>query len=120
MDSTLDEQQYAEQLGTQMRKGLLVYCALLLCSQGEIHNTSEIIRKLQATSLNVVGGTIYPLLNRLAKDGLLAYEWQESAQGPPRKYYRMTDKGHRVLTQLQIITGQLQTTITNIERQRHE
>jgi PadR family transcriptional regulator PadR len=120
MENSIDEKQYAEQLGTQMRKGLLVYCVLLLCSQGKTHNTSEIIRDLQATSLDVVGGTIYPLLNRLGKDGLLSYEWQESAQGPPRKYYQMTDKGYRVLDELQAITNQLQTTITNIERQHHE
>jgi len=116
----MSEKQYAEQLGTQMRKGLLVYCVLLLCSRGGSHNTSQIIRDLRATSLDVVGGTIYPLLSRLGKDGLLSYEWQESTQGPPRKFYRMTDKGHRVLEELQTITNQLQTTITNIERQHHE
>jgi PadR family transcriptional regulator PadR len=46
----------------------------------------------------VVEGTIYPLLSRLQKDGLLAHEWQESEQGPPRKYYRITDFGTQVLT----------------------
>lgn len=116
MQSDSEERQYAEQLGTQMRKGLLVYCVLLLCNQGKPYNTSEIIRALQASSLEVVGGTVYPLLNRLGKDGLLSYEWQESGQGPPRKYYRMTEKGFRVLTYLQTITDQLQATITHIER----
>jgi PadR family transcriptional regulator PadR len=45
----------------------------------------------------VVEGTIYPLLSRLLKDGLLAYEWQESEQGPPRKYYKTTEYGDAVL-----------------------
>jgi PadR family transcriptional regulator PadR len=117
MDSQFDDEQYAEQLGTQMRKGLLVYCVLVLCGKGGPYNTSEIIRKLRGTSLDVVGGTIYPLLNRLCKDGLLMHEWQESSQGPPRKYYRMSEKGYGVLTQLRRITGQLQKTINDIERE---
>lgn len=102
-----------------MRKGLLVYCVLVLCSTGRPYNTSEIIRALQGASLEVVAGTIYPLLNRLSKDGLLSYDWQESTQGPPRKYYRMSDKGHEVFRHLQLITGQLQRTINVIERDRH-
>jgi PadR family transcriptional regulator, regulatory protein PadR len=117
--NTATEEQYAEQLGTQMRKGLLVYCALVLCSKGGPYNTSEIIRKLQGTSLDVVGGTIYPLLNRLCKDGLLSHEWHESSQGPPRKYYQMSDKGRSVLRHLERITSQLQKTINDIERDRH-
>lgn len=111
------EEQYAEQLGTQMRKGLLVYCVLVLCSKGGPYNTSEIIRKLRSTSLDVVGGTLYPLLNRLCHDKLLLHEWRESSQGPPRKYYRMSDKGHEVLHHLQRITGQLQKTINDIEKE---
>ena len=117
MSNQFDAAQYAEQLGTQMRKGLLVYCVLVICSKGGPYNTSEIIRTLQGTSLDVVGGTIYPLLNRLCKDGLLLHEWRESSQGPPRKYYRMSEQGHGAIDQLRRITGQLQKTINDIERE---
>lgn len=87
---------YAEQLATQLRKGFLAYCVLRVCSH-EPKYTSDIIRTLSRAEMVVVEGTIYPLLSRLQKDGLLAHEWQESEQGPPRKYYRATDFGKDVM-----------------------
>src|SRR3954471_8134202 len=84
---------------TQMRKGMLVYCVLLLLKDGKVY-TSELIRALRKAELIVVEGTLYPLLNRLAKDNLLTDEWQESEQGPPRKYYRLTDTGKVLLKDL--------------------
>ncbi|RYX78488.1 PadR family transcriptional regulator [bacterium] len=89
----MDESEiYAEQLATQLRKGFLAYCVLKVCSH-EPKYTSDIIRALSRAELVVVEGTIYPLLSRLQKDGLLAHEWQESEQGPPRKYYKITEFG---------------------------
>lgn len=88
-------QDYAESLATQLRKGFLAYCVLRVCSHQPKY-TSDIIKKLHAAELVVVEGTIYPLLNRLQKDGLLTHEWQESEQGPPRKYYRITTYGQQV------------------------
>ena len=61
--------------------------------------TSDIIQRLREAELVVVEGTIYPLLSRLQKDGLLEHEWQESEQGPPRKYYKTTVFGDRVVSQ---------------------
>lgn len=90
---------YAEQLATQLRKGFLAYCVLRVCSH-EPKYTSDIIKELSKAELVVVEGTIYPLLSRLQKDGLLAHEWQESEQGPPRKYYKITDFGREVETQM--------------------
>lgn len=91
----LSSETYAEQLAIQLRKGFLAYCVLKVCSL-EPKYTSDIIRRLHAAELVVVEGTIYPLLSRLQKDGLLTHEWQESEQGPPRKYYRTTDYGMEV------------------------
>lgn len=88
---------YAEQLATQLRKGFLAYCVLKVCSHKPKY-TSDIIAELRAAELVVVEGTIYPLLSRLQKDGLLQHEWQESEQGPPRKYYRTTTHGDSVIT----------------------
>ena len=90
-----ESERYAAQLATQLRKGFLAYCVLRVCS-GKAMYTSDIIRRLSDAELVVVEGTIYPLLSRLQKDGLLAHEWQESEQGPPRKYYRVTDFGAQV------------------------
>ncbi|HYG83806.1 MAG TPA: PadR family transcriptional regulator [Verrucomicrobiae bacterium] len=98
MEEKLTSERYAAQLATQLRKGFLAYCVLMICS--EKMYTSDIIRRLQAAELVVVEGTIYPLLSRLKNDGLLAYEWQESEQGPPRKYYQVTPFGVAVKNEL--------------------
>lgn len=87
---------YAEQLAVQLRKGFLAYCVLKVCSSQPKY-TSDIIAKLSGAELVVVEGTIYPLLSRLQKDGLLVHDWQESEQGPPRKYYKTTDYGDEVV-----------------------
>ena len=87
---------YAEQMATQMRKGFIAYCVLKVCSKKPVY-TSDIIQDLRVVELVVVEGTIYPLLSRLQKEGLLNHEWQESEQGPPRKYYRITDFGREVM-----------------------
>lgn len=75
-----------------MRKGVLEYCILTLASAGEVY-ASDIIAHLKDAKLIVVEGTLYPLLTRLKNAGLLQYEWKESDQGPPRKYYSLTHEG---------------------------
>ena len=107
--------QYAEQLATQLRKGFLAYCVLLICGESAKY-TSDIIQQLREAVLVVVEGTIYPLLSRLQKDGLLAHEWQESEQGPPRKYYRLTDYGRGVVTRLEQHTKTLHATLKTLEK----
>lgn len=104
-----------DQSEVQMRKGMLVYCVLLLLKDGKVY-TSEIIRSLRGAKLIVVEGTLYPLLNRLAKDNLLAYEWQESEQGPPRKYYWLTDDGQRLLADLKTSYHRLHASIITLEK----
>lgn len=84
---------------SQMRKGMLEYCVLLLLSR-EASYANDIIVRLKQAELIVVEGTLYPLLTRLKKDGLLSYEWRESTQGPPRKYYALTDNGRMFLAEL--------------------
>lgn len=91
---------YADALSTQLRKGFLAYCVLRVCAHASKY-TSDIIKHLQSAELVVVEGTIYPLLNRLQKDGLLQHEWQESEQGPPRKYYRTTGYGVEVMNYIE-------------------
>ncbi|MCB0619325.1 MAG: PadR family transcriptional regulator [Saprospiraceae bacterium] len=80
----------------QMRKGVLELCILSIISEEEAY-TSDIIGKLKEADLIVVEGTLYPLLTRLKKSGLLQYTWRESTEGPPRKYYQLTDQGQDFL-----------------------
>ena len=84
---------------TQMRKGVLELCILSIVSQQDAY-ASDIIGKLKEAQLIVVEGTLYPLLTRLKNEGLLSYRWEESSQGPPRKYYRSTESGNELLSQL--------------------
>ena len=106
---------YAEQLATQLRKGFLTYCVLLICGESAKY-TSNIILQLRGAELVVVEGTIYPLLSRLQKDGLLAHEWQESEQGPPRKYYKLTDFGRSVVARLGGHIKTLNSTLNKLEK----
>ena len=83
----------------QMRKGVLELCILSIVSRQDAY-ASDIIGKLKEAQLIVVEGTLYPLLTRLKNDGLLSYRWEESTQGPPRKYYRSTETGNQILSQM--------------------
>jgi len=77
---------------SQMRKGVLEFCILSIIRQGEAY-PSDIVEKMKAANLNILEGTLYPLLTRLKNADLLTYRWVESNSGPPRKYFSMTEKG---------------------------
>ena len=100
---------------SQMRKGMLEYCILLLLKRQPAY-ASDIIQQLKEAELLVVEGTLYPLLTRLKKDGLLAYEWQESTQGPPRKYYRLTDEGLQFLGELDLAWMEISNTVNYLKK----
>ena len=88
-----------ENTQAQMRKGILEYCILLIIARNDAY-VQDIINKLRASKMLVVEGTVYPLLTRLKNTGLLAYRWEESTQGPPRKYYNITEQGRQFLQAL--------------------
>ena len=100
---------------SQMRKGMIEYCVMLLLRK-EACYTSDIITRLKEASLIVVEGTLYPLLTRLKKEGLLSYEWRESTQGPPRKYYLLTNDGEEFLHQLDEVWSDLTNSINHIKQ----
>jgi PadR family transcriptional regulator PadR len=102
-----------ENTSIQMRKGILEYGILLVIARGEVY-TSDLIEELKEARIIVVEGTLYPLLNRLQKMGLLAYTWKESPSGPPRKYYRLTDDGRAFLDGLHNTWTELTTSIQTI------
>ncbi|MDR0758249.1 MAG: PadR family transcriptional regulator [Tannerella sp.] len=103
-----------ENVKSQMRKGVLEYCILLLL-EAEACYASDIIQKLHDARLIVVEGTLYPLLMRLKNSGLLSYQWIESPQGPPRKYYELTDAGAAFLKELEASWQELNGTIDYIK-----
>lgn len=88
-----------ENAKAQMRKGILEYCILSILQNQDAY-ASDIIKRLKEAELIVVEGTLYPLLTRLKNAELLKYHWEESRQGPPRKYYALTEKGASFLSEM--------------------
>jgi PadR family transcriptional regulator PadR len=88
-----------ENAKAQMRKGILEYCILSILAKKDLY-TTDIINALKENDLIVVEGTLYPLLTRQKNAGLLKYRWEESSQGPPRKYYALTEIGRKYLKEL--------------------
>ena len=83
----------------QMRKGILEYCILAILSREDSY-APKIISELKQAQMIVVEGTLYPILTRQKNAGLLTYRWEESPQGPPRKYYMLTEAGRQQLALL--------------------
>lgn len=102
-----------DNLKSQMRKGMLEFCVLLLLKQGDAY-ASQIISMMKEAHLIVVEGTLYPLLTRLKNDGLLAYRWEESPSGPPRKYYTLTPMGYEFLNQLRESWDEISLTVNHL------
>ena len=97
-----------------MRKGYLEYCILLILRKKPAY-TSDIISELKDAKLIVVEGTLYPLLTRLKNGELLDYRWEESTQGPPRKYYEMTEKGQAFLNELEMAWAEINNVVIKIK-----
>jgi PadR family transcriptional regulator, regulatory protein PadR len=81
-----------DNIQSQMKKGLLEFAILSIIQRGESY-PSDITQELRESGLNVLEGTLYPLLTRLKNAGYLEYRWVESTGGPPRKYFTMSDTG---------------------------
>ncbi len=88
-----------ENTKAQMRKGVLEYCILLTLENKPLY-VSDIIRDLEKSEMIVVEGTLFPMLVRLKNEGYLGYRWEEPLQGPPRKYYELTETGRLFLNEL--------------------
>ncbi len=104
-----------ENTKAQMRKGVLEYCILSILAHGDKY-ASDIIEELKEAKMIVVEGTLYPLLTRLKNAGLLSYRWEESTQGPPRKYYELTTSGTEFLKELDTSWQELVTAVNFINK----
>jgi PadR family transcriptional regulator PadR len=108
----------SDNVKSQMRKGILEYCILLILKQGQAY-ANDIIRLLQEAHLIVVEGTLYPLLMRLKNMNLLTYQWIESTQGPPRKYYSLTIDGEQFLAELGQAWDEIEQTINHLKELKY-
>ncbi len=88
-----------DQRRSQWLKGVLDLCVLARLSDGEAYGY-ELARELEAAGFGEIkGGTLYPLLNRLERDGFVTTAWKSNDQGPDRKYYRVTPRGRSELSE---------------------
>jgi PadR family transcriptional regulator, regulatory protein PadR len=96
-----------------IRKGLLEFALLRVIAAEKLY-VAEMLQRLAATEFATQEGTLYPLLSRLRREGLVDYEWQESGAGPPRKYYKLTEQGRRALDELAGYWHHLHDTLTRL------
>jgi PadR family transcriptional regulator, regulatory protein PadR len=96
-----------------IRKGLLEFLILKIVAANKVY-AADILKRLSDTEFATQEGTLYPLLSKMRRDGLLDYEWQESEAGPPRKYYELTAKGKSQLADLDAYWQQLNATVTQL------
>lgn len=106
-----------ENTKAQMKKGVLEFCILSILSKQDYY-ASDIIKELKEAKMIVVEGTLYPLLTRQKNAGLLSYRWEESTQGPPRKYYTLTDKGKEYLSELKNSWAELVDAVNSINNSK--
>jgi PadR family transcriptional regulator PadR len=104
-----------ENTKAQMKKGVLEFCILSILSKQDYY-ASDIIKALKEAKMIVVEGTLYPLLTRQKNAGLLSYRWEESTQGPPRKYYTLTDDGKKYLLELESSWTELVDAVNSISK----
>ena len=98
-----------------IRKGLLEFLILKIVAADKVY-VADILKRLSDTEFATQEGTLYPLLSKMRRDGLVDYEWQESDAGPPRKYYELTAKGKSQLAELNDYWKHLNATITQLGR----
>lgn len=87
---------------TQMRKGAIEYCVLALLAGRERYGYELVQALSRVEGMLVSEGTVYPILSRLKRDGWVVAEWRESPEGPPRKYYRLSQAGEKALANFKI------------------
>ena len=102
-----------------MRNGLLEFVLLQLIAAEKVY-VADILKQLSATEFATQEGTLYPLLSKMRREGLLDYEWKESEAGPPRKYYELTAKGREQLRDTMEYWAKINATMKKLGQQKTE
>jgi len=100
---------------TAIRKGLLEFLILRIVASDKVY-VADILERLSNTEFATQEGTLYPLLSKMRREGLVDYEWQESDAGPPRKYYELTAKGKTQLAELNEYWKAINATVSQLGR----
>ena len=106
---------------SQVRKGILEYVILLVVQQRPVYGYDLLTRLGRYEIFSMAEGTIYPLLRRMEKNGLIASLWQETTPGtPPRKYYSITALGEKTLVMMQQEFDNMMLALHEIKNQKEE
>lgn len=108
-----------ENTQSQMRKGILEFCILSIIRRGEAY-PSDIVEEMKAANMQILEGTLYPLLTRLKNAGMLTYRWVESNSGPPRKYFSLTEKGELFYKELEKTWDELSNGVNTLASKKPE
>lgn len=103
-----------ENIATQMRKGIMDYCFLIILARNRVY-PSEIINYLKGVGLVIKEATVYTVLSRLTKEGKVTYQWEESTQGPPRKYFMITPLGLEYLKATAQVWNEISNSISKLK-----
>lgn len=106
-----------ENTQSQMRKGILEFCILSIIRRGEAY-PSDIAEEMKTANLNILEGTLYPLLTRLKNASMLTYRWVESNSGPPRKYFLLTPKGEEFYLELETTWNELASAVNTLANKK--
>jgi len=106
-----------ENTQSQMRKGILEFCILSIIRRGEAY-PSDIVDEMRGCNLQILEGTLYPLLTRLKNADMLTYRWIESNSGPPRKYFSLTAKGETFYNELEATWNELANAVKKLTSKR--
>jgi PadR family transcriptional regulator PadR len=106
-----------ENTQSQMRKGILEFCILSIIRRGEAY-PSDIVEEMRGANLQILEGTLYPLLTRLKNADMLTYRWVESNSGPPRKYFSLTPKGEQFYKELEATWNELANAVNTLTAKR--
>src|ERR1700674_5486987 len=98
-----------------IRKGLLEFLILKIVASDKVY-VADMLERLSTTEFATQEGTLYPLLSKMRREGLVDYEWQESDAGPPRKYYELTAKGKAKLAELNDYWKEINATVSQLGR----
>jgi PadR family transcriptional regulator PadR len=98
-----------------IRKGLLEFLILRIVASDKVY-VADMLKRLSTTEFATQEGTLYPLLSKLRREGLVDYEWQESDAGPPRKYYLLTPRGKALLRELNDYWKSINETVSLLGR----
>jgi PadR family transcriptional regulator PadR len=100
---------------SSIRKGLLEFLILRIVASDKVY-VADMLERLSTTEFATQEGTLYPLLSKMRREGLVDYEWRESDAGPPRKYYQLTAKGKAQLAELNEYWKYINTTVSQLGR----